>query len=89
LKAAGDQVDSSMLVSEAHAIKSSSGTFGALRLYESARRVESLAREGRHEQAVESTRRIFEAAEETFTVYKRRFFSDAKNPLHNGPPESP
>ena len=89
LRAAGDQVDSSTLVSEAHAIKSSSGTFGALRLYESARRVESLAREGRHEQAIQSTRRIFEAAEETFTVYERRFFSDGKNPVQNGPPESP
>jgi PAS domain S-box-containing protein len=88
LRAAGDQVDSSTLVSEAHAIKSSSGTFGALRLYESARRVESLAREGQHDMAIQCTRGIFEAAEETFTVYGRRFFSDGKNPLHNGPPGS-
>jgi CheY-like chemotaxis protein/HPt (histidine-containing phosphotransfer) domain-containing protein len=89
LKAVGDRIDSSALVSEAHAIKSSSGTFGALRLYESARRVESLAREGRHEQAIQCTRRIFEAAEETFTVYRRRFFSDGKSSVQNDPPESP
>jgi PAS domain S-box-containing protein len=73
LSAAGNQVDSSTLVSEAHAIKSSSSTFGASRLYEAARIVEALAREGRHEQSMEATQGIFEAAEETFTVYARQY----------------
>jgi PAS domain S-box-containing protein len=84
LKAAGNQPDSSTLISEAHAIKSSSSTFGASRLYEAARKVESLARQGRHEQAIKATQGIFEAAEETLTVYAHRFISDYKGQSQNG-----
>lgn len=80
LSAAGSQADSSTLISEAHAIKSSSSTFGASRLFEAARKVESLARQGRPEQAIEATQGIFEAAEETLTIYERRFFSNGKSP---------
>jgi PAS domain S-box-containing protein len=76
LKKAGPDVDPSTLAAEAHAIKSSAGTFGALRLHEVARRVETLAREGRYELAVAATDAIYDIGIETIQHYARSIASD-------------
>lgn len=76
LKNAGSEVESSTLVAEAHAIKSSAGTFGARRLHEAARQVEFLARAGRHELAVAATDAIHDAGIETIQLYTRSFNSE-------------
>jgi len=83
LSAAGDQIDTSTLISEAHAIKSSCSTFGALRLFEAARTAESLGREGRHEEAMEAIKGILIAGEETVAVYAEKCNLGGKNRLKN------
>ena len=88
LRTAGDQIDTPTLISEAHALKSSCGTFGALRLFEAARTVESLGREGRHEEAMEATQAIFNAGEETVAAYAGKFACDGKNHLQNEQPRT-
>jgi len=83
LRTAGDQIDPSTLISEAHAIKSSCGTFGALRLFEAARTVESLGREERHEEAMEATQAIFKAGKETVAAYADKFACGGKSRPQN------
>jgi PAS domain S-box-containing protein len=75
LKACDSRSDPSVLIAEAHAIKSSAGTFGASRLHEAARQVEALAREGDHEQALALLAHVAQVGDETMKIYESRYGS--------------
>jgi CheY-like chemotaxis protein len=70
---AGETADTDALVAEAHAIKSSAGTFGALQLQEVARIVEVLALQGNQDEAIAAIATVEDVAEKTLQLYSSKF----------------
>ena len=66
---AGRQQDHGSVIAEAHAIKSSAGTFGALLLQDTAGRVEILARQGKQEESIALIDSVEEISQETLDLY--------------------
>jgi len=79
LQEAAGQADPVAMAERAHAIKSSSGTFGALRLHDAASRVEELGREGNGDGAAEAISAVVDTANETLPLYAEFFSGAAKN----------
>ncbi len=69
LREAGKNQDQASVVSEAHAIKSSAGTFGAIRLQEMAGRVEMLGRQGETTQAIAMIDSVEDISLRTLEIY--------------------
>jgi len=73
LQAAGARQDSPSVVAAAHAVKSSAGTFGALRLQAVAGRVELLGREGEEAEAIALIESVVEISDRTLRLYAERY----------------
>jgi len=73
LRKAGETADAAALVVEAHAIKSSAGTFGALQLKEVARTLEVLALQGNQAEAIAAIATVEDVAEKTLQLYSSKF----------------
>ena len=69
-------LDADDLVSRAHAIKSSAGTFGANRLMEAARDIEQLARDGEIDQARSQISSMLETGRSTLVTYRHHYVTD-------------
>ena len=70
---AGEAADTTAIVAEAHAIKSSAGTFGALQLQDVSRTVEVLGRQGNQAEAIAAIEAVEEVAKKTIQLYSSRF----------------
>lgn len=70
---AGEAADATAIVAEAHAIKSSAGTFGALRLQDVSSTVEVLGRQGNQAEAIAAIEAVEEVAKKTIQLYSSRF----------------
>jgi len=81
LQKAGKDRKYESVIAEAHAIKSSAGTFGALPLREIAGRVELLARQGKHDESIALIDSVEETATETLHLYKTTYFPSEGSPL--------
>ncbi len=80
LNEAGKQQSQSLVITQAHAIKSSAGTFGANRLQEAASRVEVLGRQGKLEQAIAAIDLVDDVVQKTFQIYTRHYSENAVVP---------
>ncbi len=80
LNEAGKQRSQSLVTSQAHAIKSSAGTFGANRLQEAAGRVEVLGRQGKLEQAIAAIDLVDDVVQKTFQTYASHYLEGAVVP---------
>ena len=72
LAKAGEAADQPAVVTEAHAIKSSAGTFGALRLQDVSGSVEVLGRQGNLAEAIAAIEVVEKVAEKTMQLYSSR-----------------
>lgn len=70
---AGEAADAAAMVFEAHAIKSSAGTFGALQLQAAARTLEVLALQGNQDEAIAAIAKVEDVAEKTLQLYSSTF----------------
>ncbi|MEE8340109.1 MAG: response regulator, partial [Xanthomonadales bacterium] len=73
LRKAGEAADTTAMVAEAHAIKSSAGTFGALQLQDVSSTVEVLGRQGKQAEAIAAIKVLGEVAEQTILLFSSRF----------------
>ena len=71
-------VDLESIVAEAHAIKSSAGTFGAERLQDIAGRVETLGRQDNCGEAIALFGELAATAECTLNIYAERYATDSE-----------
>ncbi len=77
LNKAGKQQSQSLVITQAHAIKSSAGTFGANRLQEAASRVEVLGRQGKLEQAFAAIDLVNDVVQKTIQIYTSHYLESA------------
>ena len=70
---AGARGDSSSVIAAAHAVKSSAGTFGAMRLYAAAGRVELLGRQGKEEESIALIESVADITDKTLQLYSERY----------------
>ena len=61
------------MIAAAHAVKSSAGTFGALRLNEAAGQVELLGRQGKEEESIALIESVVEISGKTLRLYAERY----------------
>ena len=61
------------MIAAAHAVKSSAGTFGALRLSAAAGRVELLGRQGKEEESIASIESVVDISDKTLRFYAERY----------------
>jgi len=73
LPVAVDELDGDELIARAHAIKSSAGTFGALRLEDSARRIEQLGRDDKLDEARSEIASMLETGRKTLDLYRQHY----------------
>lgn len=73
LPVAVDELDGDELIARAHAIKSSAGTFGALRLEDSARRIEQLGRDEKLDEARTEIASMRETGRKTLDLYRQHY----------------
>ena len=73
LREAGARQDPPSVIAAAHAVKSSAGTFGALRLQAAAGRVELLGRQGREEESIALIESVVDISDKTLRLYAERY----------------
>ena len=73
LPVAVDELDGDELIARAHAIKSSAGTFGALRLEDNARRIEQLGRDDKIDEARSEIASMLETGRKTLDLYRQHY----------------
>ena len=73
LREAGIRQDHPSVIAAAHAVKSSAGTFGALRLSAAAGRVELLGRQGKEEESIASIESVVDISDKTLRFYAERY----------------
>ena len=73
LREAGERQEHETIVAEAHAIKSSASTFGAVRLQEVANQVEVLGRQGRFPESIVMIDSVEDVLSQTLEVYKVKY----------------
>ena len=73
LREAGTRQDPPSVIAAAHAVKSSAGTFGALRLQAAAGRVELLGRQGKEEESIALIESVADITEKTLRLYAERY----------------
>ena len=77
LREAASQQERESVIAEAHAIKSSAGTFGATLLQEVAGRTEMLGRQGKLEESIASIESVEEVSNETLKLYTAEYLEKA------------
>ena len=73
LREAGTREDPSSVIAAAHAVKSSAGTFGAMRLQAAAGRVELLGRQGKEEESIALIESVLDISDKTLRLYAERY----------------
>jgi signal transduction histidine kinase/CheY-like chemotaxis protein/HPt (histidine-containing phosphotransfer) domain-containing protein len=73
LQKAGTREDPPSVIAAAHAVKSSAGTFGALRLQAVAGQVEVLGRQGKKEEAIALIESVVDITDKTLRLYAERY----------------
>jgi PAS domain S-box-containing protein len=73
LLGAAERRDLDAIVAEAHAIKSSASTFGAMKLQQAAHRVELLGRQGKLDEALALVGNVESVARETQNIYRKQY----------------
>jgi HPt (histidine-containing phosphotransfer) domain-containing protein len=76
LREAGRKQDFGSVVAEAHAIKSSAGTFGAQLLEHTAGRVELLGRQGKEAESIALIDSVEDIAQQTLQLYTAEYFGE-------------
>ena len=73
LRKAGTREDPPSVIAAAHAVKSSAGTFGALRLQAAAGQVELLGRQGKKEESIALIESVVDITDKTLRLYAERY----------------
>ena len=73
LREAGTRQDPPSVIAAAHAVKSSAGTFGAMRLQAAAGRIELLGRQGKEEESIALIKSVLDISDKTLRLYAERY----------------